>query len=854
MNNSLNEKNESLKINTLNTKSIAHEASVTPRGAHSGMQGARPALSGLRNSTNFPSTVTTMFHSIRQDKSDPLKYHQRIVLEYMTRYPDIRGLLIYHSMGSGKTKLAASITETLLQSREYKRVIFLSMKSLHANFRGDLEWANKTINPGGVDFKKYSFITLTANNMMDQLRQAVTGSKVATPGRDLVIEIAGSVIVIDEAHNLFNGVSNGSANYAELYDTLTHARGVKIIFLSGSPIMNDPFELMVCFNMLAGSVSGGRTLFSENYDDFIRYFTAGTQDVQRRVLAEGLEIAGAKLMPKNLDKFMDRIVGLVSYYDIRDANPEVRSVFPTVLPVSLVRVPMSQTQFAEYSLARGKEIKENIVTFEDMERRRRRVPGRLEKPKGSTSSYRVRSRQFSNVVYPAEAINIRRDANSGNMIYERIIHKLPANMFDPGTIGEHSCKFLAMIKNIISHLPDHVLHDTKLPMSFPGIAKSPHLGPGIVYSQFLDAGLAVFAKMLEHYGFVNVFSTPPESNTPESNTPESNTPESNPPESNPPESNPPESTNSVSAVRRTAPGRRSPAYAIISGEVDPRDRERLLSLTQSPENVDGSRLALLLLSSAAAEGITTKYMKHVHLMEPFWNTVRIDQVIARAARLDSHSDLPPESRYVCPYLYLADYPENIDRKKIAEEYEAQGGTKGTLEDTTDISVYTGALQSADLNNAFLNMLKAVSIDCVLHAGDSGVSKCRMCMPTGKPFYLDDFYKDMNFQSPCQKLMEKKVTAEKIEYDGRGYMYRYDDSGDLHIYRFNEKLAGYEELPVDDELYVKIAEIIRARKPPGGNSPKPETVGSGEDIIDSPFYTPELVRYFDRNSELQFLTR
>ena len=43
-------------------------------------------------------------------------------------------------------------------------------------------------------------------------------------------------------------------------------------------------------------------------------------------------------------------------------------------------------------------------------------------------------------------------------------------------------------------------------------------------------------------------------------------------------------------------------------------------------------------------------------MEPFWNYIRVDQVLGRAARMESHIDLPEDERNVEQFLYLSMLP------------------------------------------------------------------------------------------------------------------------------------------------------------------------------------------------------
>jgi hypothetical protein len=61
--------------------------------------------------------------------------------------------------------------------------------------------------------------------------------------------------IVDEAHNLFNAITNGAKNALALYDLIMETRNIRLIFMSGTPIINDPFELVPCFNMIRGKIN-----------------------------------------------------------------------------------------------------------------------------------------------------------------------------------------------------------------------------------------------------------------------------------------------------------------------------------------------------------------------------------------------------------------------------------------------------------------------------------------------------------------------------------------------------------------------------------------------------------------------
>ena len=56
-------------------------------------------------------------------------------------------------------------------------------------------------------------------------------------------------------------------------------------------------------------------------------------------------------------------------------------------------------------------------------------------------------------------------------------------------------------------------------------------------------------------------------------------------------------------------------------------------------NLTGELCRLFCITSAGAEGLSLRNVRRVHIMEPYWNHVRTDQVKGRAVRICSHIDL-----------------------------------------------------------------------------------------------------------------------------------------------------------------------------------------------------------------------
>ena len=99
-------------------------------------------------------------------------------------------------------------------------------------------------------------------------------------------------------------------------------------------------------------------------------------------------------------------------------------------------------------------------------------------------------------------------------------------------------------------------------------------------------------------------------------------------------------------------------FAIWSGSEDISERELARDYYNQKENEDGSLLKLILGSPSIKEGVSLLRVKQVHILEPYWNMSRLEQVIGRAIRFCSHKDMKSEDREVTVYMYIAVDPNN----------------------------------------------------------------------------------------------------------------------------------------------------------------------------------------------------
>ena len=107
------------------------------------------------------------------------------------------------------------------------------------------------------------------------------------------------------------------------------------------------------------------------------------------------------------------------------------------------------------------------------------------------------------------------------------------------------------------------------------------------------------------------------------------------------------------------------------------------------------QVKVVIISRAGSEGLDFSNLRQVHILDPWYNMNRIEQIIGRAVRFCSHKQLPFSERNTEIYLY---------------------GTMldGTEEESADLYVYRLAENKSIKIGNITRVLKETAVDCVLN--------------------------------------------------------------------------------------------------------------------------------------------
>ena len=644
-----------------------------------------------------------------------------------------------------------------------------------------------------------------------------------------------NVIVIDEVHNFVRRIINGRAQALVFYNWIINSEDVKIIFLSGTPIINKPAEIAILFNMLRGSIlvfnftlkssedelliqeklrnhfykekssieqihtskEKGKVIisftktktnfasimeddiiktvqynnhnlesfFNEIYDGLYRLYnpkdilptkddintllskglTINKEDKKRKVTLKDLKLGHPIVFDKEvglvfnrkqtlfevmdnnklidlsdnnnfIEYFLDDkfnispkkqvflrrlLLGLTSYSpidrkSIKDMPQIVKpynelsiySDYTIVKDINIISCDMTPIQWTNY---------ENEFTKEKIKKLNQIRRGDLYND-DDNSSYSIRTRQNCNVVYDDDTFRNNEDEEAKNKTYERM--RSNGNFSYDKNLLMYSPKFYNIITNINRFIKNGI-----------------PTGKILYYSDFRkDAGSEVFEKILIENGYEKYDS------------------------------------NDKDIQQLISEDSKKKRFTFITGEESQEEIKKNKESFNHMDNYKGEYIQIILISSSGAEGISLKCVIQVHIMEPYWNFIRIDQVFGRAIRMESHSHpgIPENERNVEQYLYLSTLPKGdtietlfreLKNNKWPELYDIDDGDdikirlfekhkavyknltkiismkKETKDRTIDQIIFDIMEKKNIISSNIIDIIKESSVDCIQNTRD-----------------------------------------------------------------------------------------------------------------------------------------
>lgn len=150
------------------------------------------------------------------------------------------------------------------------------------------------------------------------------------------------------------------------------------------------------------------------------------------------------------------------------------------------------------------------------------------------------------------------------------------------------------------------------------------------------------------------------------------------------------------------------------------------------DNMFGEVIRLFMITASGSEGINLKNTRFVHIIEPYWNLTRVEQIIGRASRICSHASLSEEYRTVKVYMYVSVFnsentmenemePTGVKKSQIdivnenvVLSQKESSRLNESVKLTTDESLLEISTIKNRINSQILKAVKETAIDCKLY--------------------------------------------------------------------------------------------------------------------------------------------
>ena len=206
----------------------------------------------IKNSGVF-RTEQEFEKNTRQVCTDFDKLHQHLFEQYLSFRSPYRSLLLYHSLGVGKTCSAITIAEAMLVGHsvsEGPRILVISSNALQKSFqdqiRGDCTDGiyqklahNDAKKLSALIKSRYEFITYDGITQYSKLHNRA---------------IINKTIIVDEAHNLRDDEKTQNKEYATALEKMIKnnaGKGNRLVLLSATPMYDKPKEIFWLLGLLA---------------------------------------------------------------------------------------------------------------------------------------------------------------------------------------------------------------------------------------------------------------------------------------------------------------------------------------------------------------------------------------------------------------------------------------------------------------------------------------------------------------------------------------------------------------------------------------------------------------------------
>ena len=665
----------------------------------------------FRESYQSKITDDTLKHNICEVQEFEYTSTQRFIAQFMSPNTPYNGMLLYHGVGVGKTCTAVLTAEAFLELSPKNKVFILAPPAIQPGFyrtifdsnrikfgveaddpnqhegctgnryleltQTQLERSKKDIElrVNRLINKRYSIMGYVAfRNMVRDILSQIPSTlpperKRQQETRLLQKALSGSLIIVDEAHNLRDvadvddesdqaddiggsdergDAAGGKKLTPFLRQVLRTCEGNKLLLMTATPMYNSHKEIISLLNFL---------LHVDHADE--------SEMLRESDLRFHMTATGEQLTPESEARIIKVANGHVSF--MRGENPKAfparlhpaddimiktwpahapngRTVLETIQKEDVLRLPLVKCELKGDTLAVMKHMTERLV-----------------EAKGVGIRTIDTLLQAGNCIFPGEGLEGRVGSEgfqswftarpiAGTFEGTRLSilpQYTPAHGID---IGEYD--WMTLGKNLLGSFSP----------KFNQVLQSIKTSKGIsfVYSRFVENGAVIFCLLLEANGYTAWGRSAP-----------------------------------LFSKGATSPGGRqcalcekregkhagdtthkfTPAYyaLLTASSIDTADRQSLPLSPNNPRvvtaardlgNSDGSKIKVIVGSQVAGEGLDLRAIRDIHILEGWFHLSKEEQIVGRGIRYCSHQGLDYKYRNCTINLYVNVFPEALNKETI----------------------------------------------------------------------------------------------------------------------------------------------------------------------------------------------
>jgi hypothetical protein len=529
------------------------------------------------------------------------------------------------------------------------------------------------------------------------------------------------VLIIDEIQRL---VSESGTLYNKLFTAIYQYINPKcrIVALSATPIYDNPYELALTMNLLRPRVP-----FPLNKDKFYSFFLgkyeSDESDKCIRVKTNNYISNDSCVINKNLLRLLS--AGYVSYF--RGGNP---TAYP-YKRIIIMEHKMAAKQKEMYidALSSDMEKDKNLYSKILKEDQFLISPDKLNENQkdDSVSGIYVTTQQFSNIALPI----------SDSDVIDNILSNKAQNKIKDGLKT-----FKLELTNLKAKNPETVfefLRKKGYSEKFVNIIELSLKcnGPVFIFSNWLQFGVQALAIILDACGF----------------------------------------------SKYPTLGEPDKSYFVWSSETSSNKElvNKAKGTFNSMDNKNGSLLKIILGTRSIMEGVSFKNVKQVHITDPWWNEARIEQILARAVRFCSHSNLPLEEQYTDIFRHYTVLPMVPDPEIL--EIAPNPGFKQFAYISIEQKMAMSSLKKYQINNSFEETLKQVAYDCDLNKKGNIIRLEENIKPLPNSKYQIYFKNPKTLETFIREEIPDEITFEDVI--NRTYSYPNDTELPVKFYEVEE---------------------------------------------------------------------